>query len=325
MKKSRLLLLIPLLMVIASVFVLPYFYRHYSTTIPPTAKLHKPTNSIYYWKTTFRLTEEEKAFLSREKIGRIYLRMFDVTEGRPMAVPNATISFEMSVPKDVEIVPTVFITVDALRQTAEANQIGVLAEKIVKRITAMCSWNDITQWNEIQLDCDWTESTRDAFYMLCKEVKQRCGDKLLSSTIRLHQLTQKAPPVDYGVLMMYNTDRFDDFETDNSILNNSTVEAYLNKKIDFKLPLDVALPIYQWDLVFRDEKFIRIAKQYEYPDSGESIRHEQVPIKELILTQRLLNKYLNIKPGQHSTILYYLDSININNYRHEHIKIIYNN
>jgi len=325
MNKSRLLLLFPLFLVVASILATLRCTQQNGATIPPTNELHKQVNSIYYWKTAFNLSEQEKNFLKREKIGRIYLRMFDVTEGTPLVVPNATVTFGTPVPKDVEVVPTIFITVEALKQTADSNQLKVLAEKMVKRITAMCDWNDIENWNEIQLDCDWTESTRDAFYILCEEVKKRMEGKLLSSTIRLHQLTQNAPPVDYGVLMVYNTDRFDDYQTDNSILNNKTVKNYLDKKMEFNLPLDVALPIFQWDIVFQNEQFVRIAKHYECPDSTETIRHEQVPIEELKETQRLLTKYLHIKPGQHSTILYHLDSVNINNYSHEDIKSIYNN
>lgn len=325
MNKSRFILLFPLFLVVASILGTIRCTVQNGTTIPPTTELHKQTNAIYYWKTVFRLSEQEKVFLKREKVGRIYLRMFDVTEGVPMAVPNATITFGTSVPSNVEIVPTIFITVEALKQTADANKLDVLAEKIVKRVAAICSWNDIENWEEIQLDCDWTESTRDAFYILCQEVKKRTKGKLLSSTIRLHQLTQKVPPVDYGVLMVYNTDGFDEYLTVNSILNNKTVETYLNKKMEFNLPLDIALPIFQWDIVFRGEKFVRIAKRYEDPDSSETIRHEQVPFEELKETQQLLTKYLRITPNQHSIILYHLDSVNINNYRHEEIKNIYNN
>lgn len=325
MNKNRLILLFPLFLVVAAILGTIRCSKQNGATIPPTTELHKRTNAIYYWRTTFKLSEQEKEFLQKEKIGRIYLRMFDVTAGGSAAVPNATIRFGTSVPKDVEIVPTVFITVEALRQTADEDKLDVLAEKIVKRITAMCSWNEITCWNEIQLDCDWTESTRDAFYILCEEVKKKAEGKLLSSTIRLHQLTQEAPPVDYGVLMVYNTDRFDDYLTENSILNNYTVEAYLNKKMEFNLPLDVALPIFQWDIVFRDKKFVRIAHGYEDLDSTETIRHEQVPAEELKETQRLLTKFLHLKASEHSTILYHLDSTNINNYRHEEIETIYNN
>lgn len=296
--------------------------------IPGTTSIHDRQNAVYYWRTSFVLTEDERAFLKREQIGRLYLRMFDVTEGEytDMALPNATLTFGMPVPDSMEIVPTVFVTVEALRQMANADQLDVLAEKIVKRVEAMCSWNDIENWNEIQLDCDWTESTRDAFYILCSETKKKLGGRRLSCTIRLHQLAQKAPPVDYGVLMVYNTDRFDDINVENSILNSSTVEQYLNKKLDFRLPLDVALPIYQWDLVFRGEKFDRIARGwYEDIDSTETIRHEQVPTSELQKTQELLNRYLHLESSKHSTVLYHLDSTNVNNYNHEDIKSIYNN
>lgn len=325
MNRNRLILLFPLFLVAAAILGTIRCTQQNGTKIPSTVELHKQTNAIYYWKTVFRLSEQEKDFLQKEKIGRLYLRMFDVAEGTPMAVPNASITFGTRVPQNIEVVPTIFITVEALRQTADAKKLGILAEKIVKRVTAMCSWNGIENWKEIQLDCDWTESTRDAFYILCQEVKKRAEGKLLSSTIRLHQLTQEAPPVDYGVLMVYNTDRFDDYLTENSILNNKTVETYLDKKLDFNLPLDIALPIFQWDIVFHGEQFVRIAKRYEDPDSSETIRHEQVPAEELEETQRLLAKYLHIKPGQHSTILYHLDSANINNYSHEEIKSIYNN
>lgn len=35
-------------------------------------------NSIYYWKTSFSLSEKDVAFMRKHDIGRIYLRMFDV-------------------------------------------------------------------------------------------------------------------------------------------------------------------------------------------------------------------------------------------------------
>ena len=324
MKQGRILLLVPLLLAVAALAATFRCVHAPGTHIPPTTDIHPRKNAVYYWKTTFRLNDKEREFLRREKVGRIYLRMFDVAAATPMAVPNATVTFASHVPEGVDIVPTVFITVEALLQTAEENKIDVLAEKMVKRITAMCSWNDIGDWNEIQLDCDWTESTRDAFYMLCKEVKKRVPDKLLSSTIRLHQLQQEAPPVDYGVLMVYNTDRFDDYTTENSILNSETVETYLNRDLGFSLPLDIALPVFQWNIIFRNNRFVRIARPFEEPDSGEEVRHEQVPASELIKTMELLNRYLHTDSARHSTILYHLDSTNIDNYSHEDIKGIYN-
>lgn len=61
-------------------------------------------------------------------------------------------------------------------------------------------------------------------------------------------------------LMAYNTDNFKDPRTPNSILNDKTVRTYLAKAKGFDLPLDIALPIFRWNLVFdKAGKFKRIA------------------------------------------------------------------
>lgn len=90
--------------------------------IPPTTGLRQQTNAVYYWKTAFKFSEQEKDFLQKEKIGRICLHMFDVTVNEYGAVPNASVSFGTTVPSYIEIVPTVFITVDALSRAANANR-----------------------------------------------------------------------------------------------------------------------------------------------------------------------------------------------------------
>ena len=90
--------------------------------IPPATGLHQQANAVYYRKTAFKLSEQEKDFLQKEKIGRICLRMFDVTINEYGAVPNASVSFDTTVPSYIEIVPTVLITVDALSRAANANR-----------------------------------------------------------------------------------------------------------------------------------------------------------------------------------------------------------
>lgn len=89
--------------------------------IHPTTGLHQQTNTVYYWKTAFKFSEQEKDFLQKEKIGRICLRMFDVTVSEYGTVTNASVSFGTTVPSYIEIVPTVFITVDALSRAANTN------------------------------------------------------------------------------------------------------------------------------------------------------------------------------------------------------------
>lgn len=90
--------------------------------IPPTTGLHQQTNAVYYWKTAFKFSELEKDFLQKEKIGRICLRMFNVTVNEYEAVTNASVSFGTTVPSYIGIAPTVFITVDTLSRADNANR-----------------------------------------------------------------------------------------------------------------------------------------------------------------------------------------------------------
>ena len=76
-------------------------------------------NSIYYWRTTFSLSDSEKEFLREHDVKKIYMRFFDVERADPAkngedVTPEATIIFNDTVPSGVEIVPTVYITTSAM-------------------------------------------------------------------------------------------------------------------------------------------------------------------------------------------------------------------
>ena len=112
--------------------------------------------SMYYWSTTFELSKAKKTFLNRLHIQHLYIRYFDVVlddNGQPM--PNATIQFKASIPEHMEVIPTVFIINDCMRKDYKN-----LAQKILKRILQMNATNDIPKVKEIQIDCDWTNTTR---------------------------------------------------------------------------------------------------------------------------------------------------------------------
>ena len=161
-------------------------------------------NAVYYWRTALRLDSAERAFVSRHGGRRVYCRYFDVVMSDSVPMPNATITFTDSLPEGIEIVPTVYITEDCMHQRHKG-----LAEKLVKRIIQMNETNDIKGVREIQIDCDYTARSRQIYYDFLGEIANSplftSHFSLLSTTIRLHQLQMAAPPVDYGVLMIYNT------------------------------------------------------------------------------------------------------------------------
>lgn len=212
--------------------------------------------SMYYWSTTFDLSKAKKAFLQQHRIQRLYIRYFDVVlddDGRPM--PNATIQFKDAIPQGMEVIPTVFIVNDCMRREDKD-----LAQKILKRILQMNATNDIPNVKEIQIDCDWTNTTRLHFFNFMNELRQLAhSHKLhLSATIRLHQLSQSAPPTDRGILMLYNTGDFTKLDCQKPILDMHDVTPYLSQLSRYDLPLSTAYPIFGWKILFREGQYVGI-------------------------------------------------------------------
>lgn len=312
--------------------------RRNDTTVETPVFPHKEANSVYYWRTEFRLDSVERRFLEQHDIEKMFMRFFDVVAedyyamgtltDRKEILPNATIKFIDSIPETVKsVVPTVFITVDALREMK--GEESDAASKIARRVLNMVSYNEIPGVSEVQLDCDWTRSTESIYFRLCKEVAEELNIMAekkftLSSTIRLHQLRQSPPPVDYGVLMCYNTGSFKNPKTENSILSYSDVVPYLKNDIKYPLHLDVAYPIYDWILRYRGDKFAGIVKSDSIVGfEDETLRHETSDIATILNVKKLVDTHLIDKQSGSSVILYHLDSHNISNFHENEISQIY--
>ena len=257
-------------------------------------------NAVYFWRTDLRLDSTEKAFLQQYHINKVYCRYFDVVmndEGTE-AKPNATISFSETLPADIEIIPTVYITEDCMHQKHAG-----LAEKIVKRIQQMNETNDISGVREIQIDCDYTSRSRSTYYDFLKEVRQVWG-KTVSTTIRLHQLSMETPPADYGVLMVYNTGDPRKWEDRNPILDYRDVYPYLERLDNYQLPLATAYPVYLW---VRNIQGVRVEHTVE---AAEILKVKKAMEKERPDLSRAI-------------ITYHLDKDNINRYKPKTYEEIY--
>lgn len=299
------------------------------------------SRGIYHWKTTFDLSAEDTAFIKRHDITRLYVRMFDVgmeineANDSLEVVPLGTTRFKSKIPEDCALIPTVFITQDALKAYCYAE--WKLAELIVTRIKAMCSWNELGAFNEIQYDCDWTESSRKSFEKLCESTKKilKSDGISLSGTIRLHQLEEATYPFDRGVLMIYNTGSFKNPNTENSILDFDDVYKYLSveKRVQKFLQarkencpiIDVAYPTYGWGVVFdENRKFNRLVTNPEEHrlEEGETIRLEMGTYSEIMKVKALVDS--TIASSSRGCILYHLDDENLNRYKSHEIENIYN-
>ena len=291
--------------------------------IEQTAEKH---TSIYHWKSTFELDSAELAFLQTHNIDRIYLKLFDVAtehnflDGTADIVPIATTKFVSAVPKGAEIVPVVYITIDALR--AMEGREAEFANLIVERSVAMCNYNKLGKIRELQLDCDWTTTSKDIYCNLCKLVKESLQAKeiALSITVRLHQLKETPPTADSGVLMLYNTGALTNHNTRNSILDIKDAKPYI-KTLKYPIPLSYAYPTFGWGVKFENNKFISIVAEDCKPlSSEEQIRVERPTATEILEVKTLVEQHLG-KPAN-GNILYHLDDSQLKNYTDNEISQI---
>ena len=260
-------------------------------------------NSVYYWRTDLRLDSTEKAFLRKYDIKKLYCRYFDVVmkDGAAEPTPNATLTFSDTLPDNIEIIPTIYITEDCMHKSYKD-----LAKKIVNRILQMNETNDINNVREIQIDCDFTSRSRKTYYHFLEEVESQLSTLhyQFSTTIRLHQLSMPAPPADYGVLMVYNTGDPRKWEERNPILDYRDVYPYLSRLDKYPLPLATAYPVYQW---IRNIQNVRV--------------EHTVEATEILKVKHALEKERgNLS---RSIITYHLDKDNINRYKPETYEEIY--
>jgi hypothetical protein len=251
--------------------------------------------AFYFWKTKLEFSPADTLVAKEMGVKKLYLRCFDVdwSEGYRMAIPQGELNVEnlKHYPFD-ETVPTVYITNATLKQL-NPKTATELAEKITRKIlsyqeylstlhfrdfhekfpdsieydvirvlrdTATAQWGR-QQFKEIQLDCDWTASTRQLYFFFLKEMKRINPQTLISCTLRLHQYRDRSvmgiPPVERVSLMCYNTGDVKDPKESNAILDLKVLENYLKKKT-YPLSMDLALPLFNWGAWYRDREFMGI-------------------------------------------------------------------
>jgi hypothetical protein len=224
--------------------------------------------AVFHWKSQLNISDFEQSYCPQIKANTLYLRLFDVDFnainkfpepiGELNLIKNKPINFD-------KIIPTIFITNRTLINIHN-NKIDSLStlifNKIAKDTEGVVFDNKI---DEILIDCDWTETTKDKFFHLIRQLKT-LTNKRITTTIRLHQIKFRektgVPPADRGVLMAYNTSDLADPKTINSILNSEVLKSYITHLKTYPLDLDVALPIFSWGIVKRDGQAVQLISNF---------------------------------------------------------------
>lgn len=261
----------------------PFFYPIFILLIVSVSscRQHQVEKAYYFWRSGEASTKERK-FLKAQNIKKLYVRILDVdwndvqgpipVNSGSMEYIDYTLKVYDSFP--VQMVPVVFIT-NKTFERIDTNNLGQLAKRVVRR--CLPSWDEIDKRyeqkhyqggtvkpKEIQIDCDWTVKTAPAYFSFLKQLKQLLPkDSIkLSATIRLHQYKYPektgVPPVDRGMLMVYNISDPKQYTHNNSIFEESKAKPYFSHAKTYALPLDIALPAWSWCIVYRNRQFYQI-------------------------------------------------------------------
>ena len=207
---------------------------------------------FYYWKSNVSFNSLEKEYFNKLQAKKLYIRLFDVDKSNgmypePIGIVNQFNGDEL----DAEYVPTVFITGRTFESLQEED-VKLLAGNIYRQIEKILYSCNVENFNEIQIDCDWTAGIRRNYFLFLKVLKE-ISDKKISCTLRLHQIKfrQKTgiPPVDKAYLMCYATSSPKDDDDKNSILDIELLKNYLSTAKTYPVDFDVALPLYSWAVV----------------------------------------------------------------------------
>lgn len=318
--------------------------------------------AFYYWKGNSSIDSENTKQLKELQVQKLYVKLFEVdysdARGNYPYEKNRINRYELQEAKGQKIVPTIFIK-NGIFPFNDEKSLDQLADNIVFLIDKYSkeeydSKIKIFEYDEIQLDCDWTKSTKDKYFYLLQKVKE-LSQKKISCTLRLYPYkypeVMGVPPVDKVTLMCYNIIKPLSEKSKNSILDLEELKKYLNVEKKYPKHIDVALPVFYWTQLYQNNRFTKLldlsakevklfAKNVEplwyrvekdtsfnygetYLKVGDQIKCEEISAETINQAISIIKKNVNL--DETTTIsLFDLDSSTFKQYSNEEISSFYN-
>lgn len=319
----------------------------------------KVERAFYYWKSN-SVNSSLQDDIRAVNVKKVYYKFFEVdysdVRGNFPYNKNTSVNYSFEKKDSMTIVPSVFIKNEVFKFN-DNQSLDKLADNIVFLINKYIrntNYHDYANsYDEIQIDCDWTKSTKEKYFYLLKKIKMLSGKKL-SCTLRLYPYAYSdimgVPPVDKVSLMCYNLINPLSDNNKNSILDIAELKKYLTKKVNYPLHIDLALPLFYWTIVYQNNQFVRLldldSRQikgftkntsplwyevtkdttidyYMYLREGDKIKCEEIDYKTLLAAIDIIKK--NVVLNNNVTIsLFDLDEPIFKKYSNEEINAIYN-
>jgi len=139
---------------------------------------------FYYWKTHVKLSSNEQVILDSLQSGPLAVRYFDldIDAETGLVRPVAPVSFD-SLHGLTMTEPVIFIKNRVFNQRNDSSILkwATQASEMIQQINLS---NGLLPSKVIQLDCDWTTSTRDAFFFFIEKMKEaNPGIEIISTDV----------------------------------------------------------------------------------------------------------------------------------------------
>ncbi|MFB9079599.1 hypothetical protein ACFFLS_06905 [Flavobacterium procerum] len=348
------------------IFLLAFVFTLFLSCSNKENKVENVEKAFYYWKGRSYFDNETEKSLNTLGVKKIYYKLFEVDYNESMGnfpyEKNSPGQYTFQDLESVKVVPVVFVKNEIFQYNDEksldklADNITFLIDKYHKqgKQYGQDSAKVVFDYNEIQIDCDWTKSTKDKYFYLLKKIKE-FSKKEISCTLRLYPYKYPdimgVPPVDKAMLMCYNLIKPLSQKNKNSILDINELKSYLDKKRSYPVHLDVALPVFYWTIWYQNNRFAgllnlnstevssfaqlkkpmwfeitkdRYVSDYNvYLKIGDQIKCEEVDAETIKEAISIIKK--NVELDKNTTIsLFHLDAGTFKKYSNEQVSDFYN-
>lgn len=315
--------------------------------------------AFYFWENnTLSLDDSEENTLEELNVSKLYVKVFEVDRVDNMNTPIAKTALELSPDRTKEVnelIPCVFMKNLVFTESSK-EELDILAENlnflvdkyILKNVAA---GSNKFAFNEIQIDCDWTKSSKENYFYFLDKLKEQ-SKKIISCTLRLYPYkfsdVMGIPPCDKVMLMCYNLLNPLNNEGKNTILDTDEMSKYLDTQVDYPLHIDVALPLYSWMLCYENERFRGVIHGVDdkiltcmskedglwytmekdtvvkdvYMRMGDRVKVERVTQKQLSKAIELIQSS-DVLDGETVISFFHLESNELNYYGHETLDSLY--
>lgn len=321
------------------------------------SKVENVEKAFYYWKSTTSFDNQSVKEINKLQVKKIYFKLFEVDYNETMGnfpyEKNSPSEYTFDDLDSVNIVPTIFIKNEIFQYNTEKT-LDKLADNMVFLIDKYhkSGGKVIFEYAEIQIDCDWTKSSKEKYFYLLKKIKE-LSSKQISCTLRLYPYKYPdimgVPPVDKAMLMCYNLIKPLSNKDKNSILDLKELKSYLDKRRSYPLHLDVALPVFYWTQWYQNNRFsgllninsadiagftkavkpmwYEVNKDTTYNYDSYFKRGDQIKCEEVAtatINEAITIIKSNVELDKNTTIsLFHLDDSTFKTYSHEEISSFY--